>query len=258
MGTAALVIFALCAGFVFLRGVVRMLFGTLLLGGSLLVGFVVWQKTPGWMVALMGKPVEWVSIALPVAAFLATFLVSRAVVGFFMRPFKGAGDGARTPVGIVVRLVLALVPTGFLWLVGATLVHHFGAIAEVEKSADGKKVADQGWVERFAELKKAVAGIVPQDWLAKLDPLADPDHLSLAKWIASQSGKKAPELIDPETGKPYPRAILVEEPELTRLADDGRFGTLLRHPLLEKALNDPGVREAIRRSTEHRKADTGR
>lgn len=250
LGTAALVIFVLCVGFVFLRGVVRMFFGALVLGGSLLVAFLVWQKTPGWMVALMGKPVEWVSIALPVTAFLATFVICRMVIGFFLKPFKRSSEST-TPGGIVFRLVFSLVPTAFLWLVGATLVHHFGSIAEVEKSADKKK-EQADWVERFAEMKTTIAGIIPQDWLKKLDPLADPEHLSLAKWFASQSGPKAPELIDPETKKPYPRAIIVEEPELQHLADDGKFSTLLRHPLLEKALNDPKVREAVRQQMNRR------
>ena len=252
LGTAALVIFVLCVGFVFLRGIVRMLFGALILGGSLWVGFLVWQKTPGWMVSLMGKPPEWTSVALPVVAFIGTFLVSRMIVGFFLRPFKASADsGARTPVGIVIRLAFALVSTSFLWLVGATLVHHFGSIAEVEKSADQKKTQTD-WVERFAEMKTTIAGIIPQDWLKKLAPLAAPEHLSLAKWFASQSGPKAPELIDPETKKPYPRAIIVEEPELQHLADDGKFSTLLRHPLLEKALNDPKVREAVREQMNRR------
>lgn len=251
LSMAALVIFALCVGFVFLRGLVRMFFGALVLGGSLWVGFLVWQKTPGWMISLMGKPVDWVSIALPVTAFVGTFLISRGVIGFFLRPFKPSNE-SKTPVGIVFRLLFALIPTGFLWLVGATLLHHFGSIAEVEKSADKKSGTQQGWLEQFADLKGAVAGIVPQEWLAKLDPLADPDHLSLAKWLASQSGPKAPELIDPETGKPYPRAIIVEEPELQHLADDGRFSTLLRHPLLEKALKDPAVRSALKEQMKNR------
>lgn len=254
LGTAGLVIFVLCVAFVFLRGVVRMFLGALVLGGSLLVGFLVWQKAPGWMITLMGKPVEWISSALPVIAFLATFVVARAVIGFFLKPFKRSSDsGAGTPGGILFRLVFSLVPTGFLWLVGATLVHHYGSIAEVEKSAAGKQEKQADWIERIAELKPAISAILPQDWLKKIDPLADPEHLSLAKWFASRSGpNKMKEVIDPETNKPYPRAIIVEEPELQHLADDGKFSTLLRHPLLEKALNDPKVREAVRQQMNRR------
>lgn len=247
LGTAALVIFLLCLGFVFLRGIVRMLFGVAILGGSLWVGFMVWQKAPEWSISLMGKPVEWISTALPVAAFIGTFVIARIVINFFLKPFKPSADGgSRTAGGILFRLILSIIPTGFLWLIGATLVHHFGSIAEIAKSTDKKTDAEPGLLDRFSELKDAIAAIVPADWLKKLDPLADPNHLSLAKLIAAQPDTKRPAVIDPETGKPYPRAIVVDEPELQDLASDGRISTLIRHPLFQKALNDPKVQQAIR------------
>jgi len=247
LGTAALVIFLLCVGFVFVRGIVRMLLGALVFGGSLWAGFLVWQKTPGWTISLMGKPVDWVSIVLPVVAFIGTFLVSRLIINFFLRPFKGTADsGARTPGGIVFRLILSIVPTAFLWLIGATLVHHFGSIAEIGKASGVPAPAEPGWMEKALELKNAVAAVVPADWLKKLDPLSDPSHLSLAKLIATQPTSKLPPVIDPQTGKPYPRAIVVDEPALRDLADDGRFSTLIRHPLFQKALNDPKIQQAIK------------
>lgn len=247
LGTGALVIFILCVGFVFLRGIVRMLLGTLVLGGSLWAGFLVWQKTPEWTIQLMGRPVDWVSIGLPVVSFVAAFLIARLVVNFFLSPFKRSTDsGARSPGGIVFRLILAVIPTGFLWLIGATLVHHFGSIAEIEKAIAKKDGNQAPLVDRFSELKTAIAAVVPADWLKKLDPLADPSHLSLAKLIAAQPDSKLPPVIDPQTGKPYPRAILVDEPALRDLADDGRFSTLIRHPLFQKALNDPKIQQAIR------------
>jgi hypothetical protein len=52
-------------------------------------------------------------------------------------------------------------------------------------------------------------------------------------------------VIDPETGLPYPRAIIVDDPELADLAREGRFSTILRHPLLSEALKDPLVRKAL-------------
>ncbi|MBX3740420.1 MAG: CvpA family protein [Akkermansiaceae bacterium] len=247
LGTAALVIFLLCFGFVFLRGIVRMLFGVAILGGSLWVGFLVWQKTPERTISLMGKPVDWISIALPAVAFVGTFVIARVVINFFLKPFKPSADGgSRTAGGILFRLILTIIPTGFLWLIGATLVHHFGSIAEIEQSTDKKTKAEPGLLDRFSELKEAIAAIVPADWLQKLDPLADPSHLSLAKLIAAQPDSRRAPVIDPETGKPYPRAIIVDEPELQDLASDGRISTLIRHPLFQKALNDPKVREALR------------
>jgi hypothetical protein len=50
---------------------------------------------------------------------------------------------------------------------------------------------------------------------------------------------------DPQTGRPYPRAIIVDDPELMDLAREGRFSTLLRHPLLSEALKDPMIRQAL-------------
>lgn len=248
LGTAALVIFIACLGFVFLRGILRMILGTLVLGGSLWVGFVVWQKTPGWCVDWLGKPVDWVSYVLPVVVFLVTFVLSRAVVNFFLSPFRRSADaGARTPGGIVFRLVLSLVSTGFLWLTGATLVHHFGSIAEVGKAGNEQQAS---WLDRALELKQQIAAVVPEAWLKRLDPLADDDHLSLAKWFAAQPERKLEPVIDPETGRPYPRAVVVDEPQLDDLASDGRFSTLMRHPLFQKALKDPEVREALKRNIE--------
>lgn len=241
LGTAALVLFLICVGFVFLRGIARMLLGVAILGGSLWCAFLVWQRTPTWMVQLMGKPVDWVSIALPVTAFIGTFFVARKIVNFFLSPFKPSPDeGSRTFGGIVFRLILSVFPAGFLWLIGATFVHHFGSIAEIEQTTDQAGIMKKEWLDRFAGLKEAIAKIIPADWLQKLDPLADPSHLSLAKMIAAQ-----PEVIDPETGKPYPRARIVKEPELQTLVTDGRISTLIRHPLFQKALDDPKVRQAI-------------
>jgi hypothetical protein len=247
LGTAALIIFLICVAFVFLRGVTRMLFGALVLGGSVWVGFMVWQKAPGWAIELTGKPMTWISTGLPIVAAIATFIFARIVIGFFLKPFRRSGDGSSSsPMGILVRLALAVIPTAFLWLIGATLVHHFGSIAEVTAAAEGgKKSTQTPLASQFLELKDAIAAIIPADWLKKLDPLTDPSHLLLAKLMAAQPESGLKPVIDPETGKPYPRAIIVDAPELQTLADDGSFSTLIRHPLFQKALHDPKVQKAL-------------
>jgi len=53
-------------------------------------------------------------------------------------------------------------------------------------------------------------------------------------------------VIDPKTGKPIPRAIIVDDPELQGLAREGKFGSLLRHPMLTKALNDPQLKAFLK------------
>jgi hypothetical protein len=248
LGTAALVIFIVCVAFIFLRGLTRMILGAIVLCGSAWVGFTVWQMAPTWAIEWTGKPHTWITTGLPILAFIATFLLARLVFGFFLRPFKGGDSSSKTPMGIVMRLVIAIVPTAFLWLTGATLVHHFGSIAEIKASTEtpAEQKKEQPWFEKMRELKDTIASIVPVDWLAKLDPLADASHLSLAKLIAAQPSSDLKPVIDPKTGKPYPRAIIVNSPELQDLASDGRFSTMLRHPLFQKALNDPKVQKAIK------------
>ena len=77
-------------------------------------------------------------------------------------------------------------------------------------------------------------------------PLADPSRLTLAKVITAQSQPAPKPVIDPQTGKPVPRAIIVNDPELQNLARDGKFATLLRSPLLTKALSDPKVQAILK------------
>jgi hypothetical protein len=79
----------------------------------------------------------------------------------------------------------------------------------------------------------------------QLDPLTAQPRLQLAKMIAASPDKPLKPIIDPKTGRPYPRAIIVDDPELLDLAKQGRFSTLLRHPLLSEALKDPLIRQAL-------------
>ena len=52
-------------------------------------------------------------------------------------------------------------------------------------------------------------------------------------------------MVDPATGKPYPRAVVVADPALQGLARQKDFSSLLRHPNLTRALDDPKVKQAI-------------
>jgi len=38
---------------------------------------------------------------------------------------------------------------------------------------------------------------------------------------------------------------VIDNPELLSLAKKGRFSTLLRHPLLIQAINDPAIKKAL-------------
>lgn len=242
LGTAALVIFVLCAAFILMRGVTRMILTALILAGSLWVGFLVWQRAPSLAISWTGQPAAWLVAGLPVLAFVVTFLAARLVIGFFLRPFRRSG-ASRSPLAILSGFLLSIASTGILWLTGATLLHHIGSIAEIGKASD--RTSPSPMADLTVRLKQSIASIVPEFILEHLDPLADPNHIALAKLIANQSRPDPEPVIDPETGKPYPRAIIVNEPDLQDLATERRFSTLLHHPRFQQALRDPKIRKIL-------------
>jgi hypothetical protein len=249
LGTAAVMIFVVCAAYVMLRGMTRMLMGTLVLAASAWIGFRVWQQAPSLSIEWFGKPLDFVIISLPVAAFFASFYLIRKLAKFVLQPFgRPAGEPLpRSSNGMALRLLFAIIPAGLLWLIGATMVHHAGSIAEIRSSVEKSCGIGESTAMGFSQrLKASVEAALPESWLQLLDPLAEPGRLALAKLIAIQPYSSFPPVIDPETGKPYPRAIVVDDSELQGLARQQDFSTLLHHPYLSEALNDPKVRKAIK------------
>jgi hypothetical protein len=245
LGTAALLIFAVCAGFVLLRGMTRMVVATLVLGFSIWIGFRVWQIAPAVSVDWTGKSVPWLTTGLPLAAFVITFAVIRKVAAFFVRPFghsAGGNDKPRSMIGTAFRLLLALIPTSVLCLAGAAIIHHRGSVDEVRAISQNSGTPAETLSQR---LKTGLESSLPAAWLERLDPQASPNRLALAKLIATQAETPPTPMIDPQTGRPIPRAMIVDDPELQNLARKGNFGTLLRHPLLTKALDDPNVKALL-------------
>ncbi len=249
LGTAVLIIFAACAGFLLLRGMTRMIVATIVLGLSAWIGFLVWRQAPTLSVDWTGKSLPWITNGLPVAAFLTAFFIIRKIAMLIARPFGKSKEGEppRSFVAMGFRLLVALIPTSLICIIAAALVHHAGSVAEVraysEKSTGKKKAAPDSNSQR---LKSSVEAVLPASWLDALDPLTQPTRLTLAKLIAAQSGAPHQPLIDPKTGKPIPRAIIVDDPALQNLAREGKFDTLLRHPLLTKALADPKIQKLLR------------
>lgn len=248
LGTAALIIFAVCGAFVAVRGMTRMIVGTLVFGTSVWIGFRVWQSAPTLSIDWTGKSLPWITTGLPALSFLIAFFLLRRIAKIIARPFGPPATEAkpRTIVGMAFRLLLALIPTSIFWIIGATLIHHGGSIAEVR--AYSEKIGGQpvSTPTGFSQsLKSAVEAALPESWLHSLDPLTEPSRINLAKLIASRSEAPLKPVINPQTGKPFPRAIIVDDPELQNLAREGNFGTLLRHPLLTKALADPALRKIL-------------
>lgn len=250
LGTAALIIFLVCAGFVMLRGMTRMIVGTIVLALSAWFGFIVWQMAPTLSVQWFGKSVGIITTGLPIATFLTTLVLTRKIAKTLASPFGTSPDqeNASSPaIRLAVRLLLALIPTSLIWLIGATLIHHTGSIAEVRAYAEKSLGIGEPTFAKFSQsLKSSVDAALPESWLRALDPLADPSRLALAKVITAHSDSPRKPVIDPRTGKPIPRAVIVDDPELQSLARRGKFGTLLRHPLLTKALDDPKLNALLK------------
>lgn len=249
LGTAVLIIFAVCAGFVLLRGMTRMIIGTVVLALSTWLGFRVWQMAPGLSLDWTGKSQAWINNGLPIVAFLLSFLGIRMIANAVVRPFRKTSDESlpRSIGNMVFRLLIALVPTSLICLIGAAVVHHTAAVADVRASSENSdglaKTAPEGFSQR---LQSSVEAALPEKWLKYLDPLSDSSRLTLAKLIAAQSESPLKPVINPQTGKPIPRAIIVDDPALQKLAREGNFDTLLRHPLLTKALADPKIQQLLR------------
>lgn len=251
LGTAALIIFLVCAGFVMLRGMTRMIVGTVVLALSAWSGFLVWQKAPTLSISLFGKSMGLVTTGLPILVFLVSFIVIRKFAKAIASPFGQSPEAEKktgSPViKLAFRLLLALIPTSLIWLIGATVIHHAGSIAEVRAFSEKTLGIDQASSASFVQqLKSSVEAALPESWLKTLDPLGGSERLTLAKLVAAQSESKLTPVIDPKTGKPIPRAKIVDDPELQNLAREGKFGTLLRHPRLTQALNDPKVQALLK------------
>lgn len=248
LGTAALIIFGVCAGFVILRGMTRLIIGTIVLSLSTWIGFRVWQEAPALSINWTGKYQAWITNGFPLAAFLVSFFIIRIIVKAVARPFGPAPDEKRPRSIIMISflLLLALVPTSLIWIIGATFIHHTGSIAEIraysEKTTGMEETTPDGFSRR---LKSSVEAALPASWLQALDPLSQPSRLTLVKLITLQADSPHKPVMDPRTGKPIPRAIVVDN-DLQNLAREGNFSTLLRHPLLTKALADPRIQKLLR------------
>lgn len=246
LGTAALIIFGLCAGYMLIRGLARTIVNAACITFSAWVGFRVWQQAPALAIDWFKQPSELVSTGLPILAFIATLYALRRLIGIFRAPVpRSAEDMAPKSSGqLIFRLLVTVIPAALLCLTAATFLHHASSVAEIRNSAEygTSSPPSPSMAER---LKHSLSVAVPPKLMDWLDPLTTEPRLQLAKMIAASPERPLEPIIDPETGKPYPRAIIVDDPELVKLAHEGRFSTLLRHPLLSEALKDPLIRQAL-------------
>ena len=248
LGTAALVIFALCAVYVMLRGISRVLVGTAILAISTWLAFLTWQAAPGFSIEWFGKSVGLITTGLPIAVFLITFIAIRLVIHWISSPFDDYAGRLPEKKGLsLFKLLIALIPTLILLAIGIGFIHHTASVQELRDFAKKTQSADPKAKPPFLQtLKVTIEKTVPQNCLETLDPLADKSRMAVAKWVTIQSKPQPDPEIDPATGKPIPRAIIIDAAALRELAREQKFGTLLRHPIITQALEDPKVRKFIK------------
>lgn len=235
---AVAVVLAACVIYVLVRGVWRLVLNTVLLAAAAVAGFYVWQQGPGWAFQWLGSSPRWMTWALPLGVFVSVWWLLRRVIALIADLISGEGEGGGSWLAVPARLVVAFGAAAVFCLLGAILLHHFGAIEEVRWHSDPE--ADAGkWAGFLASGREVVGRLLPADWLDKLDPQAAPGRVELVKWIM---GGGESEVIDPVTGKPVPRAVLVDEKTLGELAAKGDISTLLRHPAVTRIVEDPRVK----------------
>lgn len=243
VGSASIAIFAACAALSLLRGLFRIIIGTVVLCASAYVGYLVWGHFPSFA----GYP--WLSYAAPVFAGLVVFLTLRKGVNFLTSPFSGNGGGeagGERPLYLkVLRMAFSLAPASALWFSGATAVRHFGSVAEVGSFADR---ANQSTPDTKAALLAQAKGVLdkylPQDWFRKVDPLSDDARINLAKLIAAGDSGTTPKAI-PVLEEPEIRNLILNDPQLRELARERRYADILRDPRLDQVIANPDLRKLL-------------
>jgi len=238
LGTGALLILAACAVIAIVRGIVRMLLGSLVLCASGAAAYLAWRHTP--VVAAEGQ-FHWVSFVPPVIVGLLVFWVLRKLMKFVTNPFAGGeegGDSPRSPLRWVLTLLFSLVPTSLIWVTGATALRSAGSVAEIRRFVDGSSAGEESAF--LAALKTAIDRVTPGDWMKSVDPLSDKARVTLAKLIALGDSAPPPKAIA-VLEEPQIRDLIQNDPKLRTLAKARRYADILRDPRLDNVVADPDL-----------------
>ncbi len=251
LGTAILLIFLVCAAFIILRGITRVVTASVILTFSSWIAFIVWQYSPSISVAWFNKSHGLITTGLPIITFIAVFLALRYSIKFMLKPLgsENREKPSRKPLTksrILITLIFSLLPTSILFIVVMAMLHHHGTVAELKHFAN--KESEESHFEKFTRnFKQSIEDTVPESLIHALDPLADKSRVALAKVITHQSEPQLALIVDPETNEPIPRAIIVDDAEVNHLVEKRQFSTLLRHPVITDTLKKPEVQEFIRK-----------
>jgi hypothetical protein len=245
LGAAILLIFAVCAIYMLIRGLLRTITNLSVLGLSIWIGFLTWQKAPALAFQWTNQTSPLITTGLPILTFILSFILIRKILKFFFTPIsthpEESDDSPPPSRSYAGKLFVTFIFASVFCLIAAAVLHHITSVAEIRDHAKNG-AAENNFAVR---IKNSLTNAIPASLMNKLDPLASEHRIQLAKIIAGNSGKSSPPEIDPKTGQPIPHTKIVDNPELVSLAKKGRFSTLLRHPLLTEAINDPMVKKAL-------------
>ncbi|MCW1883303.1 hypothetical protein OKA04_01090 [Luteolibacter flavescens] len=241
LGTAALLVFAACAVFAILRGLVKMITGSLVLCLSGVAAYLAWRHAP--VIPIPGGP--WIA---PITAGLLSLFVLRAVLRFVASPFSKSGDDdgepkKRSPLRWALTLLTSLVPASLLSFTGVTALKNVGAVADIQRFVDGEK-ANSGSSAFLAEVKEVINRVLPEDWFRNIDPLTEDARVNLAKLIARGDSKPPPKAI-PVMEDPEIRSLILHDPKLRELAKSKRYADILRDPRLDHVMANPDLKKLL-------------
>lgn len=245
LGAAVLLIFAVCALYMLIRGLLRTISNLSILGLSIWIGFITWQKAPALAFQWTNQTSPLITTGLPILSFILSFILIRKIIRFFFTPistqpeeYDDAPPPSRSFAG---KLFVTFIFATVFCLIAAAVIHHITSVAEIRDHAKNGETH-----HNFAmRLKNSLTSAIPASLMNKLDPLASEPRIELAKWIVGNAENPSTPDVAPNTDPSIPRSKIVDNPELISLAKKGRFSTLLRHPLLTEAINDPMVKKAL-------------
>lgn len=245
LGTAALLVCGVCAILVMLRGLLRIMVGSMVLCAAGYVAYLAWKNGPA--IPFEDK-LPWLSFAAPVIAGLVTLILLRAVMRFAVRPFgkkddEGGPEVRRSLLRRALPLLFSLLPTSVLWVAGATALRSVGSVAEIRRFVEGDK-GPSDKLTFLAELKTVIDKALPEGWFDKIDPLTDDARVTLAKLIALGDTAPPPKAI-PVLEEPQIRSLLENDPRLRALAKAGRYADILRDPRLDQVIDNPGLKQML-------------
>ena len=236
--TLAIGLFAIIAIIAFMRGVLRLIFGTVALGIGAVAAYFVYLNAPDYIDSPRGI------LVASIASGLVIYIAARyLIINVLLRPFIGDRKGSVGKVGALVSLI----PAACLVFILASGFRLTGTVMEMEQignnlnAADGEEMED-GWL---AHWRKAM----DNDWLAKLlekiDPFVEKGQAALVNLLSSNRNESYDEETDMLVDSPAVRK-LQEDPEIRELINEGNYVELMRHPKVREALEDADLADRIK------------